>query len=156
MKRANKKQNDFNIYNVVFFKKIKKNTRRYHYQNLDDMIYNTWDIDQSILILVIYGHLLPIYPHKTPQKSKFWKMKYTILQQQSHPIRAKIVFLSLHRSISKNVCAFPEVLYSVHSKGQISILHWTKLQVVGTIIQWQINFSEYHNKARQGTKNVKK
>ena len=36
LKWTNKKQN--NIYNVAFFyKKIKKNTCRYHYQNLDDM-----------------------------------------------------------------------------------------------------------------------
>ena len=42
LKWANKKQNNFNIYNVDFSffkkkKKIMKNTCRYHYQNLDDM-----------------------------------------------------------------------------------------------------------------------
>ena len=31
LKWANKKCKNFNIYNVVFFEKIKKNTRRYHY-----------------------------------------------------------------------------------------------------------------------------
>ena len=31
LKWAKKKQNNFNIYNVAFFKKIKKNTRIYHY-----------------------------------------------------------------------------------------------------------------------------
>ena len=44
-------------------KKIKKNTSRYHYQNLDNMIYmiySFWDIEQNILKLVILGHLLPL------------------------------------------------------------------------------------------------
>ena len=50
-----------------FLKKIKKNTCRYHYQNLDDMIYSSWDIEQNILKLVILGHLLPFYPHKNPK-----------------------------------------------------------------------------------------
>ena len=68
MKWANKKQNNFNIYNVVLKKIIiKKNTCRYHYQNLDDMIYSSWDIEQNILKLVILGHLLPFYPHKNPK-----------------------------------------------------------------------------------------
>ena len=44
MKWVNKKQNNFNIYNIpLFLKKIKKNTSRYHYfplctKHLDDMI----------------------------------------------------------------------------------------------------------------------
>ena len=69
LKWANKKQNNFNIYNVAFFwkKKIKKNTLRHHYQNLDDMIYSSWDIEQNILKLVILGHFLPFYPLKTPK-----------------------------------------------------------------------------------------
>ena len=50
-----------------FFKKIKKNTCRYYYQNLDDMIYSSWDIEQNILKLVILGHFLPFYPLKTPK-----------------------------------------------------------------------------------------
>ena len=71
-KWANKKQNHFNIYNVVFFfKKIKKNTCRYHYQNLD-MIYSSWDIEQNKLKLVILGHFLPFIPLKIP-KTKNWK-----------------------------------------------------------------------------------
>ena len=47
LKWANKKQNNFSIYNVAsFFKKKKekkerKNTCRYYYQNLDDMIYGS-------------------------------------------------------------------------------------------------------------------
>ena len=44
LKWANKKQNNFNIYNVSFFKK-NKNTCRYHYQNFIDMIYSSWDIE---------------------------------------------------------------------------------------------------------------
>ena len=48
-----------------FFKKIKKNICRYHYQNLN-MIYSSWDIEQNILKFVILGHFLPFYPLKTP------------------------------------------------------------------------------------------
>ena len=54
----------------ICFKKIKKNTCRHHYQNLDDMIYmiySSWDIEQNILKLVILGHFLPFYPLKTPK-----------------------------------------------------------------------------------------
>ena len=48
-----------------FFKQIKKNACRYHYQNLDDMIYSSWDMEQNIPKLVILGHFLPLYPLKT-------------------------------------------------------------------------------------------
>ena len=68
LKRANKKTNNFNIYNVFFFKeKTKtKNTCRYHYQNLDDMIYSSWDIEQSKLKFVIRS-FFALYPPKTPK-----------------------------------------------------------------------------------------
>ena len=79
MKWANKKQNNFNIYNVVFLlNRVKKNTCRYHYKNLDDMIYMiyiSWDIQQNILKLVILGHLLPFYLHKKTQNQNFEKQK---------------------------------------------------------------------------------
>ena len=52
---------------------MKKNVCRYHYQNLDNMIYSSWDIKQNILKLVIRFFVL-LLPWK-PQKSKFWKMK---------------------------------------------------------------------------------
>ena len=54
--------------------KTKKNTCRYHYQNLNDMIYSSWHIEQNILQLVILGHFLPFHPLKTP-KIKILKMK---------------------------------------------------------------------------------
>ena len=38
-----------------------------NYQNLDDMIYNSWDIEQNILKLVILGHFLPFYPPENPK-----------------------------------------------------------------------------------------
>ena len=61
--RYRAKYNNFNIYDVEFFlKKIKKNASRYHYQNLNDIIYSSWDIEQNILKLVILGHFLPFYP----------------------------------------------------------------------------------------------
>ena len=51
------------IYTMLhFYKKIKKNTCRYHYWNLDDIIYSSWDEEQNILKLVILGHFLPFYP----------------------------------------------------------------------------------------------
>ena len=49
LKQANQKQNNFNICNVWFKKRIKKNNCKYHYQNLDDMIYSSWDIEQKRL-----------------------------------------------------------------------------------------------------------
>ena len=89
LKWANKKQNNFNIYNVVFFKeKIKKNTCRYHYQNPDDMIYSSWDIEQNIMKLVILGHFLPFYPHKTPKieilknEKICWRYHHKIIQKK--------------------------------------------------------------------------
>ena len=76
MKWANKKQNNFNIYNVAFLeKKIKKNTCRNHYQNLDDMIYSYWDIKQNKLKLLILGHFLPFYPPKDLKNQNFEKWK---------------------------------------------------------------------------------
>ena len=49
-----------------------KNTCRYHYQNFNDMIYSSWDIQQNKL--VILGHFFLFIPLKT-QKLKFWKKK---------------------------------------------------------------------------------
>ena len=70
------------IYTMLhFFKKIKKNTCRYHYQNLDDIIYSFWDIEQNIPKLVILGYFLPFYPLKTP-KINFEKSK-TLLEISS-------------------------------------------------------------------------
>ena len=48
-----------------FFKKIKKNTWRYQYQNLNNMIYSSWDIDQNRLKLVILGLFCLFNPLKT-------------------------------------------------------------------------------------------
>ena len=77
LKWANKKQNNFSILQccIFFNKQIKKNTCRYHYQNLDDTIYSSWDIEQNILKLVILGHFLPFYPPKKPQNQNFEKWK---------------------------------------------------------------------------------
>ena len=60
------------IFTMLHFlkKKIKKNTCRFHYQNFNDMIYNSCDIEQNILKLVILGHFLP---PKTPQNKNFGK-----------------------------------------------------------------------------------
>ena len=50
LKQANKRCKNFNIYIVVIFKKIKKNTWRYHYftivyENHDRMMYVSWDME---------------------------------------------------------------------------------------------------------------
>ena len=65
------------IFTMLHLKKIiiKKNTCRYHYQNLDDIIYSSWDIEQNILTLVILGHFLPFYPFKNPKNQNFEKRK---------------------------------------------------------------------------------
>ena len=75
-----------------FFKKIKKNTCRYHYQNLDDMIYSSWDIEQNKLKLLILGHFLPFYPPKNLKNQNFEKCKnllkislfYTCTKNHNH------------------------------------------------------------------------
>ena len=74
LKWAIKKQNNFHIYNAAFFFLKKKNTCRYHHQNLD-MIYSSWDIEQNILKLVILGHFFPFYPIKNRKNQDFKKWK---------------------------------------------------------------------------------
>ena len=65
---SNKKCKNFNIYNVVlFFRKIKKNTWRYHFlhlwtKHLDDMIYSSWDTECDKQKLVIMGDFCPFTP----------------------------------------------------------------------------------------------
>ena len=61
--------------NVPFFKKIKKYTCRDHNQNLNDMIYSSWDIEQNRLKLIILGHFLPFYPPNNQENQNFEKMK---------------------------------------------------------------------------------
>ena len=66
MKCANKKQILLIFTILHFFKKrVMKNNCRYHYQNLNDMIYSSWDIEQNKLKLVILGHFLPFISIKT-------------------------------------------------------------------------------------------
>ena len=70
---------------------IKKITCRYHYQNLDYMIYSSWDIE---LKLVILGHF---YPPKNPKTQNFenekncWRyhhMTHVYQKSQSYDIRS--------------------------------------------------------------------
>ena len=84
---------------LPFKKNRKKNTCRYHYQNLDDMIsmiYSSLDIEQNILKLVILGHLLPFYAYKNPKikilknESISWRYHYftNVYQKlQSYDVR---------------------------------------------------------------------
>ena len=57
-----------------FFKKIKKNACRYHYQNLDDLIYSSCDIEQNMKLKML-GNFLPFCPTKNPKNQNFEKMK---------------------------------------------------------------------------------
>ena len=67
------------IFTMLYFKKkIKKNTWRYHYftsahQNLNDMIYSSWDIEHEGLKLLVLGHFLPFDPPKNPKNQNFEK-----------------------------------------------------------------------------------
>ena len=75
MKWANKKQTILIFTMLHFKKKITKNTCRYFYQNLDDMICSSWDIEHNKLKLVILGHFLPFIPLKTLKIQNFEKWK---------------------------------------------------------------------------------
>ena len=57
------------IFKITHFfkKKIEENTCRYYYQNLDDVIYSSWDIEQNTLKLVILGQFFPLFPLKPPK-----------------------------------------------------------------------------------------
>ena len=76
LKWVNKKQDNCDIYYVAF-KKMKKNTCGYHYQNLNDMIYSSWVTEQNRMKLVVLGQFLPFYPLKSPKDQNFEKMKFT-------------------------------------------------------------------------------
>ena len=76
LKWVNKKQDNCDIYYVAF-KKMKKNTCGYHYQNLNNMIYSSWVTEQNRMKLVVLGQFLPFYPFKSPKYQNFEKMKFT-------------------------------------------------------------------------------
>ena len=90
MKWINKKQNNFNIYNAAFF--LKKNKEKHHYQNLNDMIYSSWDVEQNILELVILGHFLTFTPLKVPKikilknEKIFWRYHLLHMCTKNHNI----------------------------------------------------------------------
>ena len=76
-----------------FLKEIKRNTCRYHYQNLDDIIYGSWDIEQNILKLVILGHCLPFYHPKKPKNQNFEKWKSLLEISSFHKCVTKITII---------------------------------------------------------------
>ena len=49
-------------------------------KNIDDIIYSSWDIECDRLILVIFGHFLPIYPHPIIQKNQNFEKIKTLLE----------------------------------------------------------------------------
>ena len=65
----------FDYRTLHFLKKIKKNTCRYHYQNLYDIIYSFSDIEQSILKLAILVIFCTFTPPKNPKNQNFEKWK---------------------------------------------------------------------------------
>ena len=79
-----------------FSKKYKEKHPRYHYQNLDDKIYSSWNIEQNILKLVILGHF---YPLKTP--------KIKILKNEK--ICWRYHFTHVHQKIIIMWCIVPEI-----------------------------------------------
>ena len=83
-----------------FWKKIKKNTSRYHYQNLHDMIYSFWDIEHNILKWVILGHFLPFYPRKNPKNQNFGKWKNLLKTSSFYICVTKITIIW---------CTIPEI-----------------------------------------------
>ena len=77
---ANKKDKNFNVWNVLFINSKEKtpgNIFILHLctKNLDDMIYSSWDIKNDGLKLIILGHFLPFYALKNPENQNFEKMK---------------------------------------------------------------------------------
>ena len=58
---------------------LKNLTIRKIFWNSIRMIYSSWDVEQNILKLVVLGHFCPFTCLK-PQKSKFWKIKKTLLE----------------------------------------------------------------------------
>ena len=82
LKWANKKCKSFKINKVVFFLKNKENVLHLCTKNLDNIIYNSWDIGHDRLKLVILGHFLPFYHLKT-WKSRILKKWKNLLQMSS-------------------------------------------------------------------------
>ena len=96
LKWANKKQNNYNINNVAFFKRKGKTAgdiiilHRCR-KNLDDMIYSSWDTQPGRLKLIILGHFWPFYPPNNPKNQNFEKKKklleisfYTCTENHNH------------------------------------------------------------------------
>ena len=76
LKWANKRQNNFNIYNAALKKTTTTGnivilhlcTKTFH-----DMIYSSWDIERDRPKLVILGHFLLFTLLKSKKNSKLWK-----------------------------------------------------------------------------------
>ena len=93
--RPRLQQNNFSIYHVAsFFKKIDKNTCRYHYQNLDDMICSSWDIERNIL--KFFALLSPL---KSCKNQNFEKSKNLL----------EISFYTCVPKITITWCIVPEI-----------------------------------------------
>ena len=109
-----------------FSKKIKKNTCRYHYQNLYDIIYSFSDIEQSILKLVILGNFLPFYPPKNPKNQNFEKWK-NLLEISFYTCVAKITIIwcmvpEIQSETDKIFCHFGSFFALLRPSPHLTIL----------------------------------
>ena len=142
LKWAKKKQNNFNIYNVAFFKKIKKNTRIYHYftsmyqksewYDLQFLRWRAWHTE-----IGNFRSFFTLLPKKNPKNQNFEKIKnfagdiiITHVYQKSQLYDLRFLdtkwdrqnFL-LFRTIS---CSFTNILiYQIISKIKI-VKKWEK------------------------------
>ena len=70
-----------------------KNTCRYHYQNPNDMMYSSSDIEQNKLKLVILGHFFALHPPKNPKNQNFEKWKNLLEIPSSYTSVPKITII---------------------------------------------------------------
>ena len=96
----------------IFLKKIKKNSFRNYYQNLNDMLYSSWDIEQNILKLLILGHFLPFYPLKTVE----------IKISKNKKFAGDIIILHMY---TKNHNQVTYGSWNMERDGQNSLSFWT-------------------------------
>ena len=134
-----------------FLKKIRKNTCRYHYENLDDMIYSSWYIEQNIMKLVILCHSLLFYPPKIPKNQNFKKWKNLLEISSFYTCVTKITIIwctvpEIWGKTDKKICHFgpyfallPPPLLMI---SKIKILKKYKKRMPGDIIFLHIHV--YH------------
>ena len=126
------KINNFNIYNVAFNKKKKKkkNTCTYHYWNLHDMIYSSWDTAKQTEI-GNFSSFFSFHPPKNPKTQHFEKWK-NLLELSFYTCAPKITMIwctvpEIRSETDKNFVILGHLLLFNHSPqwSQIS-KYWKK------------------------------